>query len=83
MNRFYKSRNFRKIIGFWCGHGCIERHKTDRIVLILMKFKTLVVKILLKHSINKVLYFLVKKGGFILNELLFTEIEDGNLRNIL
>ena len=40
---------------FWCGYGCIKRHKTENIVLILMKFKILVVKILLKHEINKVL----------------------------
>ena len=27
--RFYKSHNFRKFIGFWCGYGCIKRDKTD------------------------------------------------------
>ena len=53
-----------KIYQFLCGYGCIKRNKTDNIVFILMKFYTLVVKILLKHKINKVLYFLVKKVVF-------------------
>ena len=62
--RFHKSHNFRKFSSFWCGYGCIKRDKTDNIVLILMKFYTLVGKILLKHKINKVLYFVVKKVVF-------------------
>ena len=36
--RFYKSHNFRKFTGFWCGYASIKRDKTDSIVLILMKF---------------------------------------------
>ena len=49
--RFSKSYNFRKFTGFSCGYGCIKRDKTDSIASILMKFYTLVVKILLKHKI--------------------------------
>ena len=62
--RFSKSHNFRKFTGFWCGFGCIKRDKTNIIAAILMQFSTLVVKILLKHTINKVLYFFVKKVVF-------------------
>ena len=62
--RFYKSHNFRKFTGFWCGYASIKRDKTDSIVIILMKFSTLVEKILLKHKINEVWYFLVKKVVF-------------------
>ena len=62
--RFSKSHNFRKFTGFWCGYGCINRDKTNIIAAILMQFSTLVVKILLKHNINKVLYFFVKKVVF-------------------
>ena len=62
--RFSKSHNFRKFAGFWCRYGCIKRVKTNIIAAILMQFSTLVVKILLKHKINKVLYFLVKKVVF-------------------
>ena len=53
-----------QISSFFSGYGCIKRDKTDNIVLILMKFYTLVVKILFKHKINKVLYFFGQKSGF-------------------
>ena len=62
--RFFKSHNFRKFTGFSCGYSCIKRNKTDSIASILMKFKILVVKILLKHKINEILYFWVKKLFF-------------------
>ena len=63
-HRFFKSHNFRKFAGFWCGYCCIKHDKTASIVSILIKFNTIVVKILIKHKINEVLYFLVKKVVF-------------------
>ena len=62
--RFSKSHNFRKFTAFSCGYVCIKRDKTDTIASILMHFYKLVVGILLKHKIDKVLYFLVKKVVF-------------------
>ena len=61
--QFPKVVTLRKLPGF-CGYGCIKRDKTDRTASILMKYSTLVVKILLKHKIIEVLYFWVKKNVF-------------------
>ena len=57
----FKSRNFRKFTGFLCEYGWIKRDKTDSIASILMQFESLVVKIMLKHKINEILFFGVKK----------------------
>ena len=62
--RFFKSHNSRNFTSFWRGYGCIKCDKTDSIESILMKFYTQVIKILLKHKINEVLYFLVQKVVF-------------------
>ena len=62
--RFPQSHNFRQFTDFLCGYGCIKCDKTDSISSIPMKLQTLVVKILLKHKINKVLYFLARKVVF-------------------
>ena len=54
--RFSLSHNFRKCNGFRCGYGCIKHDQTDSNASVLMKFYTLVVKILLKqHKFNGVL----------------------------
>ena len=55
--RFSLSHNFRNFTGFLYGYGCIKRDKTDRIASIMMKFLTLVVKILLEHKIDEHLSF--------------------------
>ena len=51
---FFKSHNFHKFTGFWCGYGCIKRDKTDRTNSDEI--------LLLKHKINDVLHFGVKNG---------------------
>ena len=56
--RFSKSHNFQNLPV--CGYCCIKHDKTTNIASILMIFEILVVKILIKHKINEVLYFLVK-----------------------
>ena len=63
-HRFFESHNFRKFAGFWCGYCCIKHDKTASTVSILIKFHTIVVEILIKHTINEVLYFWVKKVVF-------------------
>ena len=63
-HRFFESHNFRKFAGFWYGYCCIKHDKTASIVSILIKVHTKVVKILIKHKINEVLYFGVKKVVF-------------------
>ena len=63
-HRFFESHNFRRFTGFWCGYCCIKHDKTARIASILIKFQTLVVNILIKHRINEVLHFWVKKVIF-------------------
>ena len=60
--QFSKSHHFQKYTGFWCGYCCIKHDKTTNISSILMIFEILFVKILIKHEINEVLYFLLKKG---------------------
>ena len=62
--RFSKSHNFRKFTAFLCGYCCIKHDKTTNIASIVMKFEILVVKVLVKHNINEVLYFWVKKVVF-------------------
>ena len=63
-HRFFESHNFRKFAGFWCGYCCIKYDKTASFESIRIKFHTIVVKILIKHKINEVLYFWVKKVVF-------------------
>ena len=62
--RFFESHNFQKFTGFWCGYCCIKHDKTASNASILMKFLTLVGKILIEHTINEVLHFWVKKVVF-------------------
>ena len=64
-HRFFESHNFRKSTGFWYGYCWIKHDKTASIASILIKFQTLVVKILIKHTIDEVLYiFFCQKSGF-------------------
>ena len=62
--RFSKSHNFRKFTGFWCRYCCVKHDKATKIASILMKFEILVVKILIKHKINEISYFWIKKVVF-------------------
>ena len=82
---FLKSQLSKIARSFRCGYG-ITRDTIYGIASILMRFQTLVhvVKILLKHKINEALHFWVTKVGccIILNELFFTQFQDGHVGNI-